>query len=71
MDTAAEDLENIKKAIALRDFETLGKITEHNGMKMHATTLSANPPFTYFSAKSLEAQEAVRTIREELGISAW
>lgn len=71
VDTAAEDLENIKKAIALRDFETLGKITEHNGMKMHATTLSANPPFTYFSAQSLEVQEAVRTIREELGISAY
>lgn len=46
--TAQEDLEAIKQAIAHQDFENLGKITEHNAMKMHATTLSANPPFTYF-----------------------
>ncbi|MBY5033486.1 diphosphomevalonate decarboxylase [Streptococcus gallolyticus] len=71
VETAGIDLEAIKKAIAARDFETVGQITEHNGMKMHATTLSANPPFTYFSAQSLEAQEAVRTIREETGIPAY
>lgn len=40
-------------------------------MKMHATTLSANPPFTYWSADSLVAQEAVRQVREATGLSAY
>ncbi|HFI0305047.1 TPA: diphosphomevalonate decarboxylase [Streptococcus suis] len=71
VDTAKEDLQAIKQAIADRDFEQVGQITEHNGMKMHATTLSANPPFTYWSADSLLAQEAVRQVREESGLSAY
>ncbi|HEM2761811.1 TPA: diphosphomevalonate decarboxylase, partial [Streptococcus suis] len=71
VDTAKQDLADIKAAIAGRDFEKLGQITEHNGMKMHATTLSANPPFTYWSADSLVAQEAVRQVREATGLSAY
>ncbi|MFX3903998.1 diphosphomevalonate decarboxylase, partial [Streptococcus suis] len=38
---------------------------------MHATTLSANPPFTYRSADSLVAQEAVRQVREATGLSDY
>ncbi|HFI0213400.1 TPA: diphosphomevalonate decarboxylase [Streptococcus suis] len=71
VETAKQDLVDIKEAIASRDFEKLGQITEHNGMKMHATTLSANPPFTYWSADSLMAQEVVRQIRETSGLSAY
>ncbi|HFI0099977.1 TPA: diphosphomevalonate decarboxylase [Streptococcus suis] len=71
VENAKQDLVDIKAAIASRDFEKLGQITEHNGMKMHATTLSANPPFTYWSADSLVAQEAVRQVREASGLSAY
>lgn len=71
VETSKQDLVDIKAAIASRDFEKLGQITEHNGMKMHATTLSANPPFTYWSADSLVAQEAVRQVREATGLSAY
>ncbi|NQM29620.1 diphosphomevalonate decarboxylase [Streptococcus suis] len=71
VETAQSDLADIKVAIANRDFEKLGQITEHNGMKMHATTLSANPPFTYWTADSLLAQEAVRQVREKTGLSAY
>lgn len=71
VETAKEDLQTIKTAIAAKDFTTVGRITEHNGMKMHATTLAANPPFTYWTSDTLLAQEAVRQIREELGIEAY
>ena len=71
IETAKEDLQAIKEAIAAKDFESLGRITEHNGMKMHATTLSANPPFTYWTADSLLAQEAVRKVREDLQVPAY
>lgn len=71
VETAKTDLIAIKQAIVARDFERVGVIMEHNGMKMHATTLSANPPFTYWTAESLKAQEAVRKVREEMGIPAY
>ncbi|MGT2800402.1 diphosphomevalonate decarboxylase [Streptococcus marmotae] len=71
VETAARDLQDIKAAIAQRDFERVGQLTEHNGMKMHATTLSANPPFTYWTADSLKAQEAVRQVRADLQIPAY
>lgn len=71
IDTSKEDLLAIKQAIAAKDFDKVGQIAEHNGMKMHATTLSANPPFTYWTADSLIAQEAVRQVREDLQIPAY
>lgn len=58
-----EDLAAIKQAIATQDFTALGKITEANGLKMHATTLAAVPPFTYWSPQSLLAMDLVRQLR--------
>lgn len=68
--SAAIDLENIKTAIKQRDFQTLGEITEFNGMKMHGTMLGTNPPICYFEPKSIVAQQEVRRLRQ-LGIPAY
>ncbi|WP_270994735.1 diphosphomevalonate decarboxylase [Listeria seeligeri] len=67
---AETDLEEMKQAILAEDFIKVGEITERNGMKMHATTLGAEPPFTYFQPLSLEIMDAVRALREE-GIPAY
>lgn len=61
--TAPVDLENIKKAIQNRDVNRIGEIAEHNAMKMHATMLAANPPFTYFEPASLLIIQAVKQLR--------
>lgn len=58
------DLAAAKAAIAANDFEALGTVAEANGLKMHATTLAAVPPFTYWSPDSLKAMNAVRRIRQ-------
>lgn len=63
LETTAQDLILAKEAIAAKDFQKLGEVTESNALKMHATTLGANPPFTYWSTDSLRAMEAVRDIR--------
>lgn len=68
--SAKIDLENIKTAIASKDFQTLGEITEFNGMKMHGTMLGTNPPICYFEPESITAQQQVRRLRE-LGIPAY
>ncbi|WP_088810120.1 MULTISPECIES: diphosphomevalonate decarboxylase [unclassified Listeria] len=68
--TAEEDLRNIKNAFLSENFVEVGEILEHNAMKMHATTLGAKPPFTYFSSVSISVMEEVRKLRAE-GIPAY
>lgn len=62
---AAKDLVTIKQAITDKDFTALGEVTEANALKMHATTLAAQPPFTYWSPESLRAMDCVRQIRQQ------
>ncbi|WP_303973935.1 diphosphomevalonate decarboxylase [Streptococcus merionis] len=71
VETSKQDLAAIKKAIAQRDFTKMGEITEHNGMKMHATMLSANPPFIYWEPESVRVQNLVRQVREKTGLLAY
>lgn len=66
-----QDMKKIKQAIRRQDFHTMGEIAEHNAMKMHATTLAANPSFTYWSPKSLETIQYIQFLRKELGFSAY
>lgn len=63
VESCEKDLENIKQAIKNRDFTALGKIAEHNAMKMHATMLSSNPPIIYFKEDSIRAIEKVKSMR--------
>ncbi|WP_186580435.1 diphosphomevalonate decarboxylase [Aquibacillus kalidii] len=65
LDTVEEDLEIAKGAIINRDFGLLGKVVEANALKMHATTLGADPPFTYFQGATLDVMEAVKQMRAE------
>lgn len=62
---AVADLASAKTAIATKDFRLLGETTEGNALKMHATTLGATPPFTYWSPGSLAAMNKVRQLRTQ------
>lgn len=70
LDTVDRDLENVRRGILERDFELLGTAAESNGLKMHATTLAAQPPFTYWLPASLEVMQTVRELRES-GVAAY
>ncbi|MDY0407136.1 diphosphomevalonate decarboxylase [Virgibacillus sp. 179-BFC.A HS] len=64
------DLANIKDAIAAKDFEAVGEIAEANCMRMHATTLSAKPPFMYWQDATVSVMQVVQAMRKE-GIAAY
>src|SRR5690625_5609467 len=64
------DLKNIKTAINARDFEQVGQIAESNCLKMHATTLGANPPFTYWHDTTMVVMQKVREMRA-MGIPVY
>lgn len=63
--SAEEDIKEIKLAIANRDFEKVGSITERNGLMMHATMLGANPPLSYWEPDSVLVMQMVRELRKE------
>lgn len=68
--TVAQDLEAIIPAIKSQDFNTIGKIAEHNAMKMHATIIAADPSMTYWEPESITAMNIVRELRES-GIDCY
>lgn len=64
------DLEGIKAGIMAKDFEKVGAIAEANCLKMHATTLGATPPFTYWTDATMAAMQTVQQLRKE-GVPAY
>lgn len=59
----ADDLAAIKPAILAQDFTTVGETLESNAMRMHALTLSAWPPYSYFNGDTLAAMQTVKELR--------
>ena len=57
------DFINMKKYLAENDFEKVGILTEENALRMHKTSETANPPFTYFNEKTYEAMDFVKNLR--------
>lgn len=70
VDSIPNDLEQIKDGIMSKDFEKVGEIAEANCLKMHATTLAARPPFTYWHDTTLAVMQSVQKIRET-GVPAY
>ncbi|SET99291.1 diphosphomevalonate decarboxylase [Salinibacillus kushneri] len=65
-----QELAEMKKAIHTKDFERLGEVTEANALKMHATMLGSQPPFTYWQSGTVSVMEEVQQLREA-GIQAY
>lgn len=70
VDSNPHDLEQMKAGIAERDFEKVGQIAEANCLKMHATTLGAVPPFTYWTDATMTVMQEVQEMRDD-GIPAY
>ena len=64
LDNVEPDLKEIKEAIAQKDFKRMGEVIEANGLRMHATNLGAQPPFTYLVTESYDAMRIVHECRE-------
>lgn len=65
-----EDLKSIKRGIEMKDFELVGEVAEANCLKMHATTLGAKAPFTYWLPSTLNVMYKVWELRKD-GIPAY
>lgn len=66
----SSEIKEIKQAIAKKDLQKIGEISEHNAMSMHALTLSANPSFTYFAPQTIKIMQLIQELRQK-GIFAY
>lgn len=64
LDHVDEDIAEVKRAMSSKDFKHLGEVIEANGLRMHATNLGAQPPFTYLVQESYDAMAIVHECRE-------
>lgn len=68
--TAESAMPKMRAAIIKKDINLVGQLAEQSAMQMHATTLSATPPFTYFEPETLQAIQVVQQLRQQ-GISCY
>ncbi|KAB1645265.1 diphosphomevalonate decarboxylase [Gulosibacter chungangensis] len=63
-------LESMMSACADNDFTRIGRITETNALRMHATIQACDPPILYLAPTSLAIFNKVRELRES-GLEAY
>ncbi len=70
LESVEQDFLHAKAAIKAHDFELLGRVVETNALKMHATTLGADPPFMYWNGATLNVIQEIQYLRTQ-GIQAY
>ncbi|HEP1688498.1 TPA: diphosphomevalonate decarboxylase [Streptococcus pyogenes] len=65
VEQSAIDYQHMLTYLKTNNFEKVGQLTEANALAMHATTKTANPPFSYITKESYQAMEAVKELRQE------
>ncbi|HXD61440.1 MAG TPA: diphosphomevalonate decarboxylase [Lacisediminihabitans sp.] len=70
VETAEDDLAGMRSALAARDFERVGELTEYSCLKLHALMLSTRPALVYWNAATVAGIHAVRELRGS-GIPAY
>jgi len=58
------DYDELRTAIAAKDFPMLGKTAENNALAMHATMMAAWPPLCYWKPQSVSLMHKVWAARE-------
>ncbi|HFX4112822.1 TPA: diphosphomevalonate decarboxylase [Streptococcus pyogenes] len=65
VEQSAIDYQHMLTYLKTNNFEKVGQLTEANALAMHATTKTANPPFSYLTKESYQVMEAVKELRQE------
>lgn len=63
--SSKQDLNEMRSAIAAKDFQKLGEISEHSCLKMHGLAMSAKPGIVYWNATTISIIDFVRELRRK------
>jgi diphosphomevalonate decarboxylase len=64
------DLASAREAIARRDLQALGDVTEASCLSMHASAMAARPAVMYFIGATIEGYRIIQELRRS-GVPAW
>src|SRR4051794_8341673 len=64
------DLATARDAIARRDLQALGEVTEASCLSMHASAMAARPAVLYFIGATIEGYRTIQELRKS-GVPAW
>ena len=59
-----QDYKDMLAYLKANDFQAVGELTEANALRMHETTTTASPAFSYLTDASYKAMDAVRAFRQ-------
>ncbi|MBU3851757.1 MAG: diphosphomevalonate decarboxylase [Candidatus Paralactobacillus gallistercoris] len=62
---ANDDARKMRAAIAAHDINQIGIIAQNNALKMHATTMAANPGFTYLQPQTLKTMQIITNLQQQ------
>ncbi|MCK5853534.1 diphosphomevalonate decarboxylase, partial [bacterium] len=65
VESSVHDLNEIRKAIAEKDFSKMGEIAEFSCLKMHALAMASNPGLIYWNPTTLTLIHEVKALREQ------
>lgn len=65
IDEQPGDLEAALAAITRRDFAALGRVAEHNCLKMHSVMWTSRPPLVYWNAATVRCLETIRDLQSD------
>lgn len=68
--SSKRDLQDFQTAFTENNFTAIGQIVERNALRMHATSLGANPPVRYLSAESFAVLDYLEELRGQ-GIAGY
>lgn len=63
-ETHEKDMQTVRNAIRMRDFQCLADTSEHNCLKMFGTMLTSVPPIVYFNGATLAVLQRIRKLRD-------
>lgn len=63
LSTIKKDLDMVRQAIKVQNFEKLGKAVEENALKMHATMFGAVPPILYWGKGTMGVIHHIQNLR--------
>lgn len=61
---SVQDYKDMLTYLAENDFDKVGQLTEANALRMHETTRTATPSFSYLTEASYAAMEKVKALRD-------
>ena len=70
LESVEKDLEDVRAGILGKDLELVGKVAEHNCLKMFATMLTTKPPIIYWNETSIRLIHSILEWRDE-GIKCY